>query len=193
MGCRRASAAQPARAATRLPARARPPARNQGLDKSETAAKYGDAQVALWRRSYDVPPPAMEAGHPLWLGSDRRYAHLPAGALPVTESTATTGARVVPYWRDVLQPAAAAGQRLLIVAHGNSLRALVKHIDGLSDEAIVALNIPTGVPLVYTFDAAWRPIKSPEAMSGLSGRYLGDQAAIRASIEGVANQSKVKK
>jgi 2,3-bisphosphoglycerate-dependent phosphoglycerate mutase len=169
------------------------PRAGQGLDKAETAAKYGDAQVGLWRRSYDVPPPAMEPGHPFWLGSDPRYAHLPPAALPRTESTATTGARVVPYWRDVLQPEAAAGKRLLIVAHGNSLRALVKHIDGLSDEAIVALNIPTGVPLVYNFDQDWRPIKHPQAMSGLSGRYLGDQDAIRASIEGVANQSKAKK
>ena len=164
-----------------------------GLDKAATAAKYGEAQVGLWRRSYDVPPPPMEEGHAFWLGGDRRYASLPPGALPTTESTATTGARVVPFWRDVLQPAAASGQRLLVVAHGNSLRALVKHIDGISDEAIVSLNIPTGVPLVYTFDAQWRPIKHADAMSGLSGRYLGDQAAIRASIEGVANQSKAKK
>ena len=164
-----------------------------GLDKAETAAKYGEAQVGLWRRSYDVPPPPMEKGHPFWVGDDRRYASVPSGSLPATESTETTGARVVPYWLNVLKPAAESGQRLLIVAHGNSLRALVKHIDGISDADIVSLNIPTGVPLVYTFDAQWRPIKHRDAMSGLSGRYLGDLAAIRASIEGVANQSKAKK
>ena len=164
-----------------------------GLDKAETAAKHGAEQVALWRRSYDVPPPAMTREHPYWTGSDRRYAAVPAAALPATESTATTGLRVLPYWKEVLQPAAAAGKRLLVVAHGNSLRALVKHIDGISDADIVNLNIPTGVPLVYQFDAAWRPIRSPEAIGSLSGRYLGDRAAILAEVQKVADQSKVKK
>ena len=164
-----------------------------GLDKAETAARHGAEQVALWRRSSDVPPPPMARDNEHWAGSDRRYAAVPAAALPATESTASTGARVVPYWQGVLQPAAAAGRRLLIVAHGNSLRALVKHIDGISDADIVNLNIPTGVPLVYSFDAAWRPIRSPDAIGGLSGRYVGDRAAILAEVQKVADQSKAKK
>jgi 2,3-bisphosphoglycerate-dependent phosphoglycerate mutase len=164
-----------------------------GLDKAETTAKHGEAQVNLWRRSYDVPPPAMESGHPYDPARERKYAGLPRGALPVTESTATTATRVMPYWTGTLAPAVAAGKRLLVVAHGNSLRALVKNIDGISDEAIVSLNIPTGVPLVYEFDAAFKPIRHPDAIGPLSGRYVGDRAAILAEVEKVANQSKAKK
>jgi len=164
-----------------------------GLNKAETAAKHGEAQVTLWRRSYDVPPPPMEAGNAFDPALERKYACLPKGALPLTESTATTGARVMPLWSDTLVPIVKSGRRLLVVAHGNSLRALVKHIDGISDDAIVSLNIPTGVPLVYEFDAAFRPIPHPDAIAPLSGRYVGDRDAILAEINKVAAQSKAKK
>jgi 2,3-bisphosphoglycerate-dependent phosphoglycerate mutase len=163
-----------------------------GLNKAETTAKHGEEQVTLWRRSYDVPPPAMDSSHPFYPGNDRRYKNIPAKQLPMTESTASTGDRVVPFWNSVLKPAISSGKNLLIVAHGNSLRALIKHIDGISNEEIVSLNVPTGVPLVYTFDANWKPIKSPEAIGNLSGRYVGDRAAILAEIEKVAHQAKKK-
>ena len=116
-----------------------------GLNKAETALKHGEEKVSLWRRSYDVPPPPYDAAHPHFVGRDRRYAHLAPSELPLTESTKSTGTRVLPMWEKVLKPAVARGQRLLVVAHGNSLRALVKHIDGISDADIVKLNIPTGV------------------------------------------------
>ena len=115
-----------------------------GLNKAETALKHGEDKVSLWRRSYDVPPPPYDAAHPHFVGRDRRYAHLAPAELPLTESTKSTGTRVLPMWETVLKPAVARGQRLLVVAHGNSLRALVKHIDGISDADIVKLNIPTG-------------------------------------------------
>jgi 2,3-bisphosphoglycerate-dependent phosphoglycerate mutase len=166
----------------------------QGLDKAETTAKHGEEKVTLWRRSYDVPPPAYDAAHPYFVGNDRRYAGLPKGALPLTESTKTTGDRVLPFWLSTLKPAIASGKRLLVVAHGNSLRALVKDIDGFSNEAIVKLNIPTGVPLVYQFDeATWRPIPQEGRMDGLSGRYVGDLEQIAAEAKKVADQAKTKK
>jgi 2,3-bisphosphoglycerate-dependent phosphoglycerate mutase len=162
--------------------------------KAETTAKHGEEKVTLWRRSYDVPPPAYDASHPYFVGNDRRYAGLPKGALPLTESTKTTGDRVLPFWLSTLKPAIASGKRLLVVAHGNSLRALVKDIDGFSNEAIVKLNIPTGVPLVYQFDeATWRPIPQEGRMDGLSGRYVGDLEQIAAEAKKVADQAKTKK
>ena len=164
-----------------------------GLNKAETQAKHGEEKVTLWRRSYDVPPPPYDETHEFYMGRDRRYAHLAPGELPLTESTKSTGARVLPLWESTLKPAIASGKRVLIVAHGNSLRALVKHIDGISDKDIVGLNIPTGVPLVYQFDAQWRPIKQPGAMAGMTGRYVGDLDAIRKEIEKVASQTKSKK
>lgn len=164
-----------------------------GLDKAETAKRHGEAQVTLWRRSYDVPPPPMVADHPLFIGKDRRYANVPPRELPATESLATTGSRVVPFWNSVLKPAVAAGKRLLVVAHGNSLRALVKHIDGISNEEIIGTNIPTGIPLVYSFDAAWQPIKHRDAIGPLSGYYVGDRDAILAEVQKVAHQASVKK
>jgi 2,3-bisphosphoglycerate-dependent phosphoglycerate mutase len=163
-----------------------------GLNKAETTAKHGEAQVTLWRRSYDVPPPPMEPGHPFNPARERKYGGLPPGALPLTESTATTGDRVMPLWRETLVPIVKSGRRLLIVAHGNSLRALVKSIDGISNEDIVSLNIPTGVPLVYEFDADFRPIRHPDAIAPLSGRYVGDKDAIAAEVAKVAAQSKAK-
>jgi len=165
----------------------------QGLDKAETAAKHGEEKVTLWRRSYDIPPPAYDSKHPFYTGGERRYADLPASALPLTESTLTCGERVVPFWEKVLKPAMQSGKRLLVVAHGNSLRALIKHIDGFSNEAIIKLNVPTGVPLLYEFDSNYRPIKQAGAMDGLSGRYVAeDLAKIAAEIQAVANQAKAK-
>ena len=140
----------------------------QGLNKAETAAKHGDDQVKIWRRSYDIPPPPLEAGDPRHPASDRRYAQLPPADLPLTESLKDTVARFMPYWDDAIAPAIRAGQRVLIAAHGNSLRALVKYLDNISDQAIIELNIPTGVPLIYELDTNLKPVKS---------RYLGKQHA----------------
>ena len=155
----------------------------QGLNKAETAAQHGDAQVKIWRRSYDIPPPPLAADDPRHAARDPRYASLPPGDLPLTESLKDTVARFLPYWDDAIAPAIRTGQRVLIAAHGNSLRALVKHLDGISDEAIVELNIPTGVPLVYELDADLKPIGS---------RYLGDAAAVKAAADAVARQGAAK-
>jgi 2,3-bisphosphoglycerate-dependent phosphoglycerate mutase len=155
----------------------------QGLNKSETAAKYGEEQVRVWRRSYGVRPPALEPDDPRHPRFDRRYAHLPADTLPACECLADTVARMLPYWHSDIAPAIKAGQRVLVVAHGNSLRALVKMLDGMSDEAIVELNIPTGVPLLYDLDSNLKPRAS---------RYLGDAEAIKARAEAVARQAEKK-
>jgi 2,3-bisphosphoglycerate-dependent phosphoglycerate mutase len=135
----------------------------QGLNKAETAAQHGDAQVKIWRRSYDIPPPALAADDPRHPGRDPRYAALPPGDLPLTESLKDTVARFLPYWEDTIAPAIHEGKRVLIAAHGNSLRALVKYLDRISDEDIVELNIPTGVPLVYELD---------EQLNARSRQYL---------------------
>ena len=132
----------------------------QGLDKAETAAKYGDEQVLVWRRSYSTPPPALEHGDERWEGGDIRYAKLQPSEIPRTECLKDTVARVLPVWNDSIAPAIKAGKRIVISAHGNSIRALVKHLDNVSDEDIVGLNIPNGVPLVYELDANLKPIKS---------------------------------
>lgn len=153
----------------------------QGLNKAETAAKYGDEQVKIWRRSYDIPPGELDSSDERWLGNDPRYASL--DNFPKTECLKDTVGRVVPYWQSEIAPRIAVGKRLIIAAHGNSLRALVKHLDGISDDAIVNLNIPTGVPLVYELDAELKPIKN---------YYLGDADAIKAAQEAVANQGKAK-
>ncbi len=155
----------------------------QGLNKAETAAKYGDEQVLVWRRSYDVPPPPLEKSDPRYPGHDRRYAGLPEGDLPLTECLKDTVARFLPLWHETIAPTVRSGQRVIITAHGNSLRALVKYLDGLSEEQVLSLNIPTGVPLVYELDADLRPLKS---------YYLGDQAAIAAAMAAVAAQGKAK-
>lgn len=153
----------------------------QGLNKAETAAQHGDEQVHIWRRSYDVPPPELEQSDPRWPGHDPRYAGLSPEQLPLTESLKLTVDRVVPYWEQVIAPEIKAGRRLIIAAHGNSLRALVKYLDGISDDEITGLNIPTGVPLVYELDAE---------LKALRHYYLGDQDKIQAAIQGVANQGK---
>jgi len=153
----------------------------QGLNKAETAAKHGEAQVKVWRRSYDTPPPALPETDPNHPSHDRRYAALPDDQLPARESLKDTVARFLPYWESTIAPEIKAGKHVLIVAHGNSLRALVKHLDNLSDEAIVEENIPTGVPLVYQLN---------DDMRSLGKMYLGDPEAIRAKAAAVANQGK---
>ena len=155
----------------------------QGLNKAETAARFGDAQVLAWRRSYDVPPPPLEPGDPRSEAGDPRYASLKPGEVPLTECLKDTVARVLPFWNESMAPAIKSGKRVLVAAHGNSMRALVKYLDGISDEAIVELNIPNGVPLVYEFDDALKPLRH---------YYLGDADAIAAKMAAVANQGKAK-
>ncbi len=153
----------------------------QGLNKGETAAKYGDEQVLVWRRSYDIPPPPLEKSDERWPGHDPRYAGI--DNLPLTECLKDTVDRFLPLWHDKIAPMVKSGKRVIIAAHGNSLRALVKYLDNLSEDEILKLNIPTGVPLVYELDADLKPIKS---------YYLGDQAAIAAAMNAVASQGKAK-
>jgi len=153
----------------------------QGLNKAETARQYGDEQVLIWRRSYDTPPPALEPGDPRSERADRRYEKLMPHQVPLTECLKDTVARVLPCWDEVLAPAIRGGQRVLIAAHGNSIRALVKYLDGISDTDIVGLNIPNGVPLVYELDAELRPIRR---------EYLGDPEAVARAAAAVANQGK---
>jgi 2,3-bisphosphoglycerate-dependent phosphoglycerate mutase len=153
----------------------------QGLNKAETAARHGEAQVKLWRRAYDIPPPPLTPDDERHPSRDRRYANLAPGEIPLTESLKDTVARFLPYWKNTIAPAITSGQRVLIAAHGNSLRALVKYLDGISDEQIVELNIPTGIPLVYELDAALKPIRSG---------YLGDEEAAKNAAAAVANQAR---
>ncbi|TVQ97585.1 MAG: 2,3-diphosphoglycerate-dependent phosphoglycerate mutase [Desulfovibrionales bacterium] len=153
----------------------------QGLNKAETTERYGEDQVFQWRRGYDVLPPSLEADDPRHPRYDPRYAPLPTSELPATESLQITIDRVLPYWHDVLTPVIKSGRKVLICAHGNSLRGLVKYLDAISDEEITDLNIPTGVPLIYELDQDLRPLNS---------RYLGDQETISASIRAVADQAK---
>jgi 2,3-bisphosphoglycerate-dependent phosphoglycerate mutase len=153
----------------------------QGLNKAEMAAKFGERQVLEWRRSYDVPPPPLAADDPRGAGGDPRYRDIPPDGVPLTECLKDTVARFLPLWNGTIAPAVRAGRRVLIAAHGNSLRALVKHLDGVSDADIVGLNIPTGVPLVYELDAHLAPVRH---------YYLGDQAAIEAKVRAVAAQGK---
>lgn len=155
----------------------------QGLDKGETAAKYGDAQVLVWRRSYDTPPPPLEETDDRASFNDPRYAGLPKQQIPLTECLKDTVARVMPVWDEEIAPAIRAGKQILISAHGNSLRALIKMLDNISDTDIVGLNIPNGQPLVYELDADLKPIRH---------YYLGDQEAIAAATAAVANQGKAK-
>lgn len=161
-----------------------------GLDKQETVDKHGKEQVLVWRRSYDIPPPALDKKSEHYPGNDPRYQHLPSHVLPVGESLELTSERVMPLWADKIVPDIKSGKKLIIAAHGNSLRALVKHLDGISNEEITGLNIPTGIPLVYELDDSMQPIPHADAIAPLKGRYLGDQDAIRASILGVKNQTK---
>jgi 2,3-bisphosphoglycerate-dependent phosphoglycerate mutase len=155
----------------------------QGLNKAETAEKYGPEQVLLWRRSYSVRPPALERDDPRWPGGDRRYASLRPEQVPRTESLEDTVRRFLPYWEETIAPAVREGRRVLVAAHGNSLRALVKHLDSISEEAIVPLNIPTGIPLVYELDDDLKPIRS---------FYLGDAEEARRRADAVRAQASKK-
>jgi 2,3-bisphosphoglycerate-dependent phosphoglycerate mutase len=155
----------------------------QGLNKSETAAKFGEDQVKIWRRSYDIPPPVLEKSDPRYPGHDRRYKDLSEQELPLTECLKDTVARFLPCWHNRIAAEIRAGKRVLIAAHGNSLRALVKYLDNVSDDDIVGLNIPTGMPLVYELDDGLRPIRS---------YYLGDPEKVKAAMDAVAAQGKAK-
>ncbi len=153
----------------------------QGLNKGDMAKQYGDEQVLVWRRSYDTPPPALEATDPRCERADRRYADLDAQQVPLTECLKDTVARVVPYWNEVMVPSIRAGQRVLVAAHGNSIRALIKHLDNISDNEIVGVNIPNGIPLVYELDTNMRPLRH---------YYLGDAEAAAKAAAAVAAQGK---
>jgi 2,3-bisphosphoglycerate-dependent phosphoglycerate mutase len=153
----------------------------QGLNKAETAAKYGDEQVKIWRRSYDTPPPPLTDEDPRHPSHDRRYGDLKRAEVPLTESLKDTVARFLPYWHEVIAPDIKSGKRVVIVAHGNSLRALAKYLENIPDDKIVELNIPTGIPLVYSLNEDLKP---------LTKYYLGDQAAAEAKAAAVANQAK---
>ncbi|MCH7674352.1 2,3-diphosphoglycerate-dependent phosphoglycerate mutase [candidate division KSB1 bacterium] len=155
----------------------------QGLNKAETALKYGDDQVLVWRRSYDTPPPALEKSNPHYPGNDPRYGDLSEKELPLTECLKDTVARFLPYWHETIAPTIQSGKRVIIAAHGNSLRALVKYLDEVSEEEIVKLNIPTGMPLVYELDSALKPIKH---------YYLGDPEQVKKAMAAVAAQGKAK-
>lgn len=162
----------------------------QGLDKKATVDKYGTEQVNIWRRSYNIPPPACDSSSPHSPSNDDKYKGIPAAEAVRTESLETTLSRVVPYWEKVIVPQIKSGKRVIIAAHGNSLRALVKHLDNIPESVIAELNIPTAVPLVYTLDCNMKPIPQKDAISPLTGRYLGNQEEIKARIEGVKNQTK---
>ena len=153
----------------------------QGLNKAEMAKQYGDQQVLIWRRSYDTPPPALEPADPRCERADRRYAGLAPDEVPLTECLKDTVARVLPFWNDTMAPAIRAGQRVVVAAHGNSIRALVKYLDGISDADIVGLNIPNGIPLVYELDAELKPLRH---------YYLGDAQAVAQAAAAVAAQGK---
>ena len=153
----------------------------QGLNKAEMAAKFGEDQVLVWRRSYDVRPPSLEKTDTGYPGNDPRYRDMDENDLPLTECLKDTVDRFLPYWHEVIVPTIKSGQRVIIAAHGNSLRALVKHLDGISDGEIVTLNIPTGMPLVYELDSDLKPLKS---------YYLGDPEAVQKAMDAVAQQGK---
>jgi 2,3-bisphosphoglycerate-dependent phosphoglycerate mutase len=156
----------------------------QGLNKAETAAKYGEAQVKIWRRSYSIPPPALEVTDPRYPGNDPRYKHLTREQLPLTECLKDTVARFLPCWHEKIAPSVQAGKQVLITANGTSLRALVKYLDDVSEEEIIGLNIPTGVPLVYELDDALRPLRH---------YYLGDAKRVEQAMAAVASQGKASK
>jgi len=153
----------------------------QGLNKSETAEKYGDEQVLKWRRSYDIPPPALEESDERWSGNDPNYSNIDQNNIPLSECLEDTVNRFLPYWDKTIKPSIQNGEKVLIVAHGNSLRALVKHLDNISDNDIISLNIPTGIPLVYELSNEMEPINN---------YYLGNKEEIEKAISSVKNQAK---
>ena len=155
----------------------------QGLNKAETAAKFGDEQVLLWRRSYDVPPPALERRDPRYPGGDPRYAGLVESEVPLTECLKDTVSRFLPYWNEIIAPEVRHGRRVILAAHGNSLRALIKYLDGIGDREIIDLNIPTGIPLVYELDSQLKPVRH---------YYLGDAAEAESRARAIAEQAKAR-
>ena len=155
----------------------------QGLNKSDTAERYGAEQILVWRRSYDTPPPALEPDDPRYPGKDRRYANMDSRYIPLTECLKDTVARFLPHWNDVIAPQVKSGKRIIVVAHGNTIRALVKYLDNVSEKDIVGLNIPTGIPLVYELDDAMKP---------LHNYYLGDQEKAKQAAAAVAAQARGK-
>jgi len=164
----------------------------QGLDKKETVVKHGAEQVQIWRRSFDLPPPEIEKDHECYTGNDEKYKDLKPEQIPTTESLKDVIARVMPYWKEEIEPALKAGKTVFVAAHGNSIRAIVKDIEGISDDVIPGLEIPTATPLVYDLDADLKPIPSGLAVEPLKfGRYLGDAEAIKKAAEAVKNQTKV--
>ena len=162
----------------------------QGLNKQETVDKHGKEQVLVWRRSYDIPPPDIDESSEYYPGNDPMYANVPKSDLPKAESLKLTEERFMPEWDSVLVPEIKSGKKILIAAHGNTLRALVKHLDNISSDEIPGLNIPTGVPLVYELDENMKPIPHPDAIAPLTGRYLGDQEEIKSRIGAVMAQTK---
>jgi len=162
-----------------------------GLNKKETVEKYGEDQVKLWRRSYSTPPPEIELDSPHWPGTNNQYAHIPEQELPKSECLKDCVERTVPYWNKDIVPALERGKTVLVAAHGNSIRGILKFIDGISDEDITGLEIPTGIPLVYTLDKDLKPIQSDRATGILSGHFLVDAEALAAAQKKVADQTQV--
>lgn len=162
----------------------------QGLNKQETVDKHGKDQVLVWRRSYDIPPPPLDEDSEYYPANDPRYADVDKEELPFTESLKLTEERFMPDWYDEIAPVIKSGKKLLIAAHGNTIRALVKHLDNISEDEITELNIPTGVPLIYELDEDLKPIPHPDAIAPLQGRYLGNLEDVRARIGAVMAQTK---
>jgi 2,3-bisphosphoglycerate-dependent phosphoglycerate mutase len=162
----------------------------QGLNKQDTVDKYGKDQVQIWRRSYDIPPPECEQSSEYYPGNDPMYKDVPKNELPFTESLKLTEDRFLVEWNEKMVPLIKSGKKVIIAAHGNTLRALVKHLDGISSDDITELNIPTGVPLVYELDEYMKPIQQPDAIAPLSGKYLGDLEEVKARIGAVVAQTK---
>lgn len=163
-----------------------------GLNKKETVAKYGDDQVKLWRRSYSTPPPPIETTSEHWPGNDNKYAHIPEEEIPLSECLKDTVERCLPYWDGAITPALKRGKTVLVAAHGNSIRGILKYLDDISDEEITKLEIPTGIPLVYSLDKDLRPIKSDRSVAPLNGHFLVDPDELKRKQEEVANQSKLR-
>lgn len=163
-----------------------------GLNKKDTVAKYGEEQVKKWRRSYTIPPPPIETTSPYWPGNDNKYAHIPEEQIPLSECLKDTVERCLPYWESDITPALTRGKTVLVAAHGNSIRGIVKFLDNLSDEEITGLEIPTGIPLVYHLDKDLKPLTMPGAIKPLSGCFLADVEALKKAQEEVANQSKLR-
>ena len=163
-----------------------------GLNKKETAERFGATQVKEWRRSYSTPPPPIDKASEYWPGNDNKYAHIREADLPLSECLKDTVERTLPYWYSSIVPALRRGKTVLVAAHGNSIRGILKHLDGISDEEITKLEIPTGIPLIYSLDGEQRPIAHADAVAPLSGRFLADPEALKRAQEEVANQSKAR-